>query len=291
MDDYRNGYGQTQPSVMESASGTTSSTNSQSGPAAYIVTLVCVILMFALCFAVTSCAKDAFAFAINVAEEGFSGMGERYYYPEDFENIDVPYFDEDFNGDSFEDYFNQIFGDTYGTVDNRNRRNRDSDTNNVEYTPLELLYLNLSIYDDTIDEYVSANAYAGTDANVKDFVRELVLTDREATEDIIRQFRAAARDEEDFDAHIKEAREIAVAAYNEMASMDMPECSTETQEYLEEASNSVHQRWTAVFDLLDMLEGDKSVSYDDISKLDEIMYDETVNAASALEDALKASAQ
>ena len=291
MDDYMNGYDQTQPSVMESASGTTSPANSQSGPGAYIVTLICIILMFGLCVAVTSCAKEAFSFAINAADRGFSDLGERYYHTDDDEDVDVPLFDEDFNGDSFEDYFNEIFGDTYGTIENRNRRDRDSDTQNVDYTPLELLHLDLSIYGGTVDEYVSANAYAGADADVKDFVRELVLTDREATDSIILQFRAAARDEESFNEHIEEAREIAVDAYNATSSQEIPTCSAEVQEYLEEAQTCVGLRWTAVFDLLDMLEGGKSVSYKDISKLDETMYDATVNAAEALEDALKASSK
>ena len=294
MDNQTYTYYQPQQPI-ESASGTTSPDNSKSGPVAYIVTIVCVVVLIAICAGTAQCVnKTINAVLPRVLEETMDRVEIELSDPETIERIID---DEGLDADNFDDYFEQIFGEPYEDYFNIDLDGRDSgdgwdpsdDGDGYEFDSRDVLGLDLAIYDWNIDDMVSANAYAGADADVRDFVRDLVLADREATEDLIREFRRAGREGEDFNAHLEEALKIASDTRSDLSAMELPDTNEETEELLNEAVEHAKARWAAIGELIETLFGNDTVSDQDLEALDDTIYYETRNAAQALEDALAAS--
>lgn len=286
---YDQAYNQPQQQPIESASGTTSPENGSSGPFAYILAAVCVVIVIMLSVAVSGCFGNIFSAAIDYADITFERNENRTMTEEELER----YFDDNFDGDSFEDYFNEIFGDTYGDIygnpfGNRTRDRKTEDTPD-SYAPLDVLGLSLSLYGDTVNDLVSANAYAGADSKVKDAVRELVLADRDATEETIHQLRAAGRDGEDFDARLEAAQGVAGDMLEWLDSYELPEANEEAQGFMEEGLERLNARWHAIGELLGMLEGDDEIDSQDLLDADTAIHNETIEAAEAFEGALVAS--
>ena len=284
MDEQANIFEQQQPQPIESASGTTSPDNSNSGYFAYIVTAICVVLIIFLSAAATGCIKNAASLAVGLTNFSTDNVDVKVVTPEGERDLD------DFDGDSFEDYFYEVFGVPYSDPSSRDRSDRDSNSDKT-YTPLEVLSLNLCIYGDTVNDLVSANAYAGSDADVRDFVRSLIIADRDSTSELIYELRAAGRDEEDFDASIENACAIAEDVLDALDAVETPDADETTQAYLDEAIDDLKGRWEGIDYLMEALKVDGELSYDDLVKIDDAIYDSTVEAADALEAALHASAK
>ena len=285
MDDQRYSYYQPQQ-PLESASGTTSPNNSNSGPTAYILTIICVLALVGLCMVSTRCVNKAIdRFLPQIIDETMERLENRFSSPESFERYITD--TDDIDADNFEDYFERVFGETYEDYFDRN----DSDTSadSYEFDSRDVLGLDLAIYDWDIDGMVSANAYAGADAAVKDYVRDFVLADRETTEDLIREFRRAGRDGEDFHEHLEEARGIAQTLIDDIRGIDIPDTDDGTEELLNEAIVHANARWNAIVELIETLRDNDTVKDQDLEILDDTVYYETRNAAQALEDALAAS--
>ena len=293
-----------QQQPIESASGTTSPDNGNSGPFAYIVTAICVVLLMLLSGAATGCVRDTISLALGLADSASGNVQINVTIPEEEVTIDDIDFD-DVYGNTFEDYFYEVFGVPYPDTDSRDRSDRDrtrdrsdrdteADTDaddQTTYPPLEVLSLSLSIYDDTVNDLVSANAYAGSDADVREFTRTLVIADRDATKELISELRAAGRDGEDYDAAIKAAKAIASDMLDTLDSAEAPDTDETTGAYLDEGLERVEARWEAIDSLLDLLETGDDVLFQDLVDVDNAVYQNTIEAADALEAALAASAK
>lgn len=280
---------QPQQQPIESASGTTSPENGSSGPFAYILTAVCLVAVIMLSVAISGCIGDIFSMAIDYADITFDRVENQTMTEEELER----YFDDNFDGDSFEDYFNEIFGDTYGDIygnpfGNRTRNRKTEDTPE-SYAPLDVLGLGLSLYGDTVNDLVSANAYAGADSKVKEAVRELLLSDRDATEQIIHELRAAGRDGEDFDERLGKAQDIASYMQEQLDAYELPKADDEAEGFMDSALEHLKARWTAIGELLDMLANEEEIDSQDLLDADTAIYNETIEAAEAFEGALVAS--
>ena len=289
MDEQYYSYYQPQQPT-ESASGTTSPDNSNSGPFAYVLTIVCMLALVSVCISSTQCASKAITNVLpQVINETMERLENELYEPENIERYinDT----DDIDADNFDDYFEQIFGEPYEEYFDVDHDGRDTDgiENGYEFDSRDVLGLDLAIYDWDIDGMVSANAYAGADADVRGFVRDLVLDDREATEDLIREFRRASRDGEDFNAHLEEALKIAADVRDGFSATELPETNAEAEELLNEAVEHANARWDAIDELIVTLMENETVTDQDLEILDDTIYYETRNAAQALEGALAAS--
>ena len=287
---YEQAYNQAQQQPIESASGTTSPNNANSGPFAYIVTIVCVVLLILLSAVAAGCARNTVRLALDAAKDSLEdGIIE---IETDADELPEEIFGEDFDGDSFEDYFERVFGESPDSFYGRPRTDgRDSDTPGATYTPIEVLGLDLSIYDNDVNDLVSASAYAGTDAEVKEFVRELVLADRDANDELIRELRAAARNEDEFAERLEGTVGF---AYDFIDSLDdygseVPSPNDETENLLNDAMEHLENRWYRIIDFMSVLENGDELDIDTLEELDAAVYDETKDAAKSFEDALAAS--
>ena len=289
MDEQSYTYYQTYQQPAESASGTTSSEN-KSGPFAYIITIVCVLALIGISTACTRCTSGVMSKVIDkLVYEGWDNYEYFVDNPEDFERIIN---DDGFDADTFDEYFEQIFGDTYDDYFNIPKGNDnvfENQGDTYEFNSRDVIGLDIAIYEYTIDSMVSASVYAGSDADVKDFVRDFVLRDRNAADDLVHEFRAAGRSGEDFTEHLENAREIAVSTLDELASSELPNTNDETQLALGEAIEHATGRWSAIVEFIDLLMDNETVSDQELESVDDTIYYETRNAAQAFEDALAAS--
>ena len=285
---YGQAYDQAQQQPIESASGTTSPDNGNSGPFAYIVTLVCVVILIILSMAAGGCVRNSVTFAMDIAKESIEdGIVEIETNFPDSDEITEEVF-----GDDFEDYFMRIFGEEPNDYNGRREReDSNPDDLGATFSPIEVLGLDLSIYDNDVNDLVSASAYAGTDAEVKEFVRDLVLADRDANEELIRELRGAARNEDEFAERLEEAIEHAYDFRDSLDDYDsqIPSPNDETEALLEDAMGHLKERWYRIIDFISVLENDAELDIDTLEELDAAVFDETEDAAQAFEDALAAS--
>lgn len=301
MDDQTYSYYYQPKQPVESASGTTSPDNAKSGPTAYIVAAICILVLIGASMLTTRCVSKAINSVLpDVIDGTLNRIENEVLDPDVIEDITNRFnYETDIEGDSFEDYFERVFGEPYDDYfDNvfenngerdKDRTDTDTETDSYEFDPHDVLGLDLAIYEWTIDGMVSANAYAGADGEVRDFVRDLVLADREANEGLIRMLRTATRDSENFEGRLDEAGGICQDMLLTLTDFDIPETDADTEGYLEEAIERTNARWNAILDLLSLVRDHSTVSDQDLEAIDDTIYYETRNAAQALENALSAS--
>lgn len=269
--------------VVETASGTTSADNSQSGITAYVIAGVTVVLLALFGTGLSSCVSLASDLAM---EEYNSGSG----YSEDV------YGDEDFD---YEDWYNQYMEEDLDTDDWLERWDSgdydDSSTDVPSSLSVEdALDLDLGMYSLTIDSMLPAMSYANASSEVREYVRSVVLADRNGSSDLHDVLRAAAWGESDVSEALDEAIGLAADKADELRELSLPELegdgAKEVSRQLEQGRTAAIDRWDAISTELSLLSSSiGEVDTDDLMDADDEVNDAAEDAATAFSEALSAS--
>lgn len=96
------------PTVIESASATTDPANAESGPFAYVVSALAVLLLVLLVSGFTGCAASVGRYALESGADAY-GMGYQQRYEYEYE-------------DDYTDDLEDFFDDVYDLLDQPHRR-------------------------------------------------------------------------------------------------------------------------------------------------------------------------
>lgn len=274
---------------FETASATTDSDNSKSGPFAYIVTGIAVALILIVAAVSSSCAS---LFAAGIASQekasgGYTLNDPTGEFPFDGENSDLDKLLEQYY-DEMEDLTGTQGTGTTGT-------NSPNNQSGSYATVAEALGFDLTVYGTTIDDMVSANAYAGVPAEVHDFVRTLVDKDEDYTKQVTDTLYAALNDEGARAAKVKEAIELCKKASQEFSGMTVPEVKGATdgnvKDVLGDALSSTMDRWNSLERELAILDTtEDKIQTKKLWNLDDDVLEATEDAADLLEEGMEASA-
>lgn len=269
--------------VVETASGTTSADNSQSGITAYVIAGVTVVLLALFGTGLSSCVSLASDLAM---EEYNSGSG----YSEDV------YGDEDFD---YEDWYNQYMEEDLDTDDWLERWDSGDYDDGSTDVPSSLsvedaLDLDLGMYSLTIDSMLPAMSYANASSEVREYVRSVVLADRNGSSDLHDVLRAAAWGESDVSEALDEAIGLAADKADELRELSLPELegdgAKEVSRQLEQGRTAAIDRWDAISTELSLLSSSiGEVDTDDLMDADDEVNDAAEDAATAFSEALSAS--
>ena len=180
--------------VIESASATTSPDNN-SGKWPYVLVAVVLAALVALSLALANAAQ-VIGTAIAEDYSGYDGYG---YNERD-----------DSNGyDDFEDFLDDLDGN--GATDH------DLTSDNV-------FDEDLSCYDYSIDDYVFASDYSGSQQAVSDYVKTLTKADATATSSLASHLRAAAAASDDATRadELSQAAQISQQAAEDIKAIELP---------------------------------------------------------------------
>ena len=270
--------------VIETASATTSQDNSNSGPFAYIITAVTVILVLLFSLVGGGCT----AAILNAAAD--SAGSQSYTTPYTPHNYDTYNYD-DMDWEDWLEYYDQLENNPMSMYNNTNT---DKDTKGTA-TVSEILDFGMAPYGMSLDEQVSASSYAGVPSDARDFVRAFVAKDEEYQTKVVNLLNEAALDESAQGAKIKEALTLCDEASNYYGSLEIPAISGDAdgtvKDLLGSAKTSTQNRWKAIHDEIALLDTTEPVNKERFWDLDDEVYDTTEEAATSIEDALDAAAR
>ncbi len=273
---------------FETASATTDPDNSKSGPFAYIVTGIAVAVILILAAVSSSCAS---LFAAGMASQGKSSGGYTLNDP----TGEFPFNSDNSDLDKLLEQYYDDMSDLTGTQGTGSTGPNSSNNQSGSYaTVSEALDFDLAVYGATIEEMVSANAYAGVPAEVHDFVRGLVNKDEEYADQVTDALYEALNNEETRSAKIKEAIELCKKASQEFSGMAVPEVKGSSngnvKDVLGDALSSTMDRWSSLERELVLLDTtEDKIQTKKLWDLDDDVLDATEDAASLLEEGMEAS--
>ena len=270
------------PKPFETASATTDADNANSGPFAYIITGVAVagLLVFGvICSGIASIALTAASSAASGSAYG--------NYP------DTPFSDDEFDFDQFERWLDQYDVDGSGSgYDTGDGSSSQSDSSVA--TVAEVLDFDLAPYQNSINDEVSARAYAGTPSEVRDFVRELINTDTDYTKQVVAALNGAALDEDTRTDKVKEAVSLCAEASRAIGKVSVPTLDKDTDgtvaDLLGSAQTKAQERWDQMGRELGLLDTTEQVQTRKLWNYDGDVVDATQEAGDLLEDAMEEAA-
>lgn len=269
------------PRIIETASATTSPDNSNSGSFAYVLTAITVGAILVLSLIGAGCAS----IVLSTAANDLSNSSSNSSVSSPFDEWEDLYNDEDFdiNNMDFDDLFNNY---TNGFTDNDNREGGNSKTTTVA----EALDFSLAPYGNVLDDEVSASSYAGTPAEVRDFVRNVVSVDKDYANRIVSLLDTAALKEDERMTKIQEAVALCGEAKNAINGIEVPQVPNDADgavhDSLGTAKTEVVRRWEYMEAEITMLNTTESIRTSRLWDADEDVLEATEDAGNMLEDAM-----
>ncbi len=269
--------------VVETASATTSSDNSNSGPFAYIITAVAVGLLVVGTLAIGACTSAIATTALSRTTQSTTTLPNSQYDTLPYDDFTMP---QDLNEDWeqwLEEYEN-MYGDA-------NSSNTDQRTGAASVQ--DVLGFSLAPYGSTIDAELSASDYAGVSNELRDYVRGFVKADKDYTSNVCTCLNEAARDEEARSERIKAALTTCEEAKEHFSSLEVFDVkdgdAESSKENLTFAKEAAVERWTELYNELALLNTTDDVNTVRLWSYDEDVYDATEEAAKYLAQAMISS--
>ena len=250
--------------VVESASGTTSPDNSNSGPASYVIFIVGIAVLALLLSTVLGFLAAIMPYAMQEIGSSVNGTSSSTGYS-------TPY-------------------STPTSTQNTNSLTRQTSSSQT-LTLSEALDLSLAPYTSLVDDEVSASDYSGADSAVSQCVRDVINADKGSATSVARDLNAAARDDSTASEHIDSAISTCDQAISDLQAITVPaSASSSVRTSLDEGISDSEQRWTYIKEELTLLASGDDISYNDLSSFDAEVWTQTEAAGSSLTQALKTSA-
>lgn len=229
-----------QAPVIESASATTSPDN-HSGPGAYVIVAICLAIIIALSLALANTLGDVLSeVADMVAEE----------YP-----------DEEWDFDELDHYFGD---DTHST--------------DVDLTADNIFDTRIACADESVNSYVYASDYDGSQQAVSEFVFALTKADGDNTNLLSMHLRAAtgATDAATRAEELDAAAQVVADAQTSIQAIELPGTdrvsgvkSDSIIDALKDAKEDCAERWGAIAKLVDILRSPDGHTTDELAEMDE----------------------
>ena len=263
--------------VIETAAGTTSPDNAKSGKAAYVIAVVAVAVLALLGSAVAGCSS----MVLDLVEAGGTayedGIDQYEEYLDEYlenhqavDNLGVPYHNGPFDVDGSEGW---------GLGD--------------DATVEDLLDSELGLYQPTIDSLLPASSYANAQTDVREYVRSLVLVDRDASGALATTLHKAAWGDADTGDALTEALELANETIDKLRELESPKVegkdASSISRNLEVGQSRAVDRWKSIADELELLQADE-LDTEAVHEADDAVIGAATEAAEALGEALSESA-
>lgn len=272
-----------QKEPIETASGTTSDDNGNSGPFAYIVAGVALAVVLLLSLLATAC----MSFVIS-AGAGSAGTGGTVTYPGpgsqpygyDYENLDM--------NELLEQYLGQEYGGGYTNTHQNNGGHSNTGTVDIP-TALDF---DLAPYSVTIDSELSASAYAGTNSTVRTFVRGIVTKDREYATRVSQALLDATSDDAARAEYLANAKATCAEAREALSAVEVPAIDQDdgtTKDALGTAKSEAVHRWELIEAEIDLIAKSDKVDTSALWDADDKIVSSTESAAELLADAMATS--
>ena len=226
--------------VIESASATTSPDN-HSGPGVYVIVAICLAIIIALSLALANTLGDVLSeVADMVAEE----------YP-----------DEEWDFDELDHYFDD---DTHST--------------DVDLTADNIFDTRIACADESVNSYVYASDYDGSQQAVSEFVFALTKADGDSTNLLSMHLRAAtgATDAVTRAEELDAAAQVVADAQTSIQAIELPGTdrvsglkADSVIDALGDAKEDCTERWSAIAKLVDILRSPDGHTTDELAALDE----------------------
>lgn len=226
--------------VIESASATTSPDN-HSGPGAYVIVAICLAIIIALSLALANTLGEVLSeVADMVAEE----------YP-----------DEEWDFDELDHYFDD---DTHST--------------DVDLTADNIFDTRIACADESVNSYVYASDYDGSQQAVSEFVFALTKADGDSTNLLSMHLRAAtgATDAATRAEELDAAAQVVADAQTSIQAIEPPGAdrvsglkADSVIDALGDAKEDCAERWSAIAKLVDILRSPDGHTTDELAELDE----------------------
>lgn len=266
------------PQVIETASATTSKDNENSGPFAYILTAVCLGVLLVVSVLGVGCTSLVFA-SIAPSEDV---RGSSSAFPD--------YFDEDFDSE-LDDWLDQYYGIPNDSTNDDSTHSKESGFADVA----DVLDFSIAPYNTAIENEVGASSYAGTPAEVRDYVRSIVETDEDYTSQLVVLLDNAAKKEDDRAANIREAKQLCVGAKEAMEKIEVPTLQKDEDGdvayMLDSGKAEAAKRWKYLADEMSLLDTTRTVSTKRLWDIDDKVADATMEAGEDLENAMYAASR
>lgn len=269
------------PNIVETASATTSPDNSNSGPFAYIITAVVLGLLLIFSLAVGGCSSFLLGTVVQQYANGSASyMQQDFNYYDDLNNYD----------NDWQQWMEQYENDLYGNDGQSSDSHKDQGMADVE----DVLDFDIAPYGSSVDEELSASAYAGVPTEVRDYVRSLVNADEDYSTRLVVLLNDAALNEETRSEKITEAIALcdeATAFFNESQIPAVQGDETgSVKDMLGTSKGDMAQRWSLMKDEVSMLDTNEQVDTKRLWEVDDKVVETTYEAAEHLEEAMSAAA-
>lgn len=266
--------------VVETASATTSPDNASSGPTAYVITAITLGLLVIISLASAGCVSVAMGMLASELENGNYGSAAQSYGAP-YTNFDM----DDMDNMDFDQWLEQYYDQTQGTSGGQGSGTADV---------ADVLDFSIAPYTCTLDSEVSANSYAGTPAEVRDFVRDLCAKDTEASKKVVDLLNKAALNDKERTDCIRQAIAACDDAKGQMDSVTVPSVSKDedgsVKDQLGSAATLTAKRWDLMRQELELLNTTGEVDTNKLWDADEKVVETTETAAETLMEAMATAA-
>lgn len=246
------------PTIIESASATTSPDNANSGYAAYLITALALVGVLFLSMGAWSCGSSLIESGVR---NGLNSIAQQW---------------GEENG-------------AQGLLDGQNgapNSHRSNPSNGSSLSVSDALGLDLDLYDETIASTISAGDYAGTPNSMRSYVLSVVHADSDHNSALVAHLNAAEAADDprsDVEAALAECDQ----AISDLNALQAP---TDLGEAVGQAAQAGRDkavaRWQAIQAELKLLDTQDEVSYNDLKQADSAIEQATEDAGTALVQAL-----
>jgi hypothetical protein len=278
---------------IETASATTSPDNSDSGNFAFVLTALTLIVTIilsvvaggvaAVVLGVAASSANGTATSMNLEMDGDIGSGDM------FEEMLDQYYDE-----FLDEQYNVNTNNNDGTTTENTDNGEKTDQKTGVVTTSEALDFYLAPYYVTLDDDISANAYANTPVEVRDFVRNLLSTDREYSTQISTAFSDAARDSENARMHLDSAVGTCAAAIESINAIDLPPfegvADPTVRDTLGTARTQAAHRYELIAAEIEVLKAEDGVNTEELWKKDDEVVQSAEDIANMVTSAMETAA-
>ena len=273
-----------QKEPIETASGTTSDDNSNSGPFAYIVTGVTLVVVLLLSLLASAC----MSFVISTGA-GNAGAGGTMTHPGPGTQPNG----YDYYGDpDLDELLEQYLGQEYGNGGTGTHQNNGGHAETGAVDIATALDFDLAPYSVTIDSELSASAYAGTNSAVRTFVRDLVTKDREYAMRVSQALLDAASEDASRAEYLASAKAACAEARDTLGAVEVPASDQDdgaTKDALGTAKSEAVHRWELIEAEVDLISKSDKVDTSALWEADDKVVSSTESVADMLADAMSAS--
>ena len=274
-----------EPTVIETASATTSKDNSNSGPFAYVITAVAVGTLLVLSLASAGCVAALVGTAVQEASTGRTG-GTATPYADPNGNLNV----DNMQNMDFEEFLKQYEKELNSYGGNGSSTSSSSKRDSASAPISEVLDYQIAPFGDTIDDCLSASSYSGVPNEVRDYVRKVVSTDKDYVGKLQTLLNAIAHDDSQREVKLKEAAGLCDEANKAIAGLEVPSIANDkngaTKDMLGTAKSEAAHRWELMKAEVNVLAEGNEVDTKKLWRADEDVVESTEDAAALLEDAM-----